>query len=108
MSRVRSHFSIVDLLCFLPNEWREHPPGVTRKILVEEFRSHLRTYQTVEGLVVNIVNSPARSQAHYCSVWFRKLDEHDDEPDLMKYYPMKILFYGEVAELRISGATALH
>nr|CCQ19211.1 conserved hypothetical protein [Cotesia sesamiae Kitale bracovirus] len=108
MSRVQSQFSIVDLLCLLPNEWREHPSGVTRKILVEEFRSHLRTYETVEGLVVNIVNSTARSQAHFCSVWFRKLDDDDVEPDLMKYYPMKILFYGEVAELWISGAPAPH
>ncbi|KAH0547112.1 hypothetical protein KQX54_017150 [Cotesia glomerata] len=102
MSTIRSQSSIVDLFCLLPDEWKDHPSEVTRKILVEEFQSHLQAYQTVEGLVINIDNVTARSQVHSSSVWFRMFNDDDDEPDLMKYYPMKILFYGEITKSQIS------
>nr|ACE75416.1 hypothetical protein GIP_L8_0300 [Glyptapanteles indiensis] len=101
MSRARSQSSIVNLNCLIPNDWRDHPEGVTRLILVEEFRQHLQKYQTKEGLVVTIDDVTAMSQAHCNSVWFRKLNGDEVEPDLVKYYPMKIQVHESVMTSRV-------
>lgn len=101
MARVRTQFSFVELRCLLPNEWKEHPRGVTKMILEEEFRSHLQNHSTPEGLTIEIDNVSAESRGHYNFIWFRKCDGNEIEPDLIKYYPMEIRFYEAVEMSRL-------
>lgn len=103
MEQVSSMSEVVHLFCILPNEWKVHPKGVTKLLLVEELRSHLQAHKTTEGLVVSIDDIEARSQHHYNSVWFRKLNGDEVEPDLMSYYTLEIQFFKVAQTSSVEG-----
>lgn len=97
----RTKFSFVDILCLLPNEWKDNSEDIIKMTLSSEFQYHLHKYQTLEGLVVCIDGVNAESRGHCQAVWFRKDQEEEVQPDLLKYYPLEIRVHEAVEMSRL-------